>query len=69
MESPGQNPDCLGDNKLFFGDTCKFRQILFFQTACHRLVEGRLAYNFSLVDGFLFCESVKRSFAFCHKLG
>ena len=47
MESPGRNPDCLGDNNCFLADVCKFRQILFFQTACHRLVEGRLVYNFS----------------------
>ena len=60
MESPGRNPDCLGTTNCFLADVCKFRQTLFFQTACHRLVEGRLIYNFSLVDGFLFCESVKR---------
>ena len=54
MESPGRNPNCLGDNKLFLGDECKFRQMLFFQTAYHRLIKGRLAFNFSLVDGFHF---------------
>ena len=47
------NPRLFGGNKLFSWRACEFR-LIFFQAACHRLVEERLAYDFSSIDSFLF---------------
>ena len=49
----------MAQHIVFMEMGVNFVKYYFFQTACHRQVEGRLAYSFSLVDGFLFCEAVK----------